>query len=173
MSDTNPIPAPGDMPPAEPIFEAVITPHRSLGPTGFVVLMTLVGAISFVAGMSFLLMGAWPVVGFLGLDVLLIYLAFRSSYRSGHAQETVYLSHDVLRVERVDSRGRRSCAELNPYWARLESVKDEEFGLLRLSVVSRDKRIALGDWLSPGEREEFQTAFAGALHTARTGAPSA
>ncbi len=172
MSQTNPIPDSCDKRSDKPIFEAVITPHRSLGPTGFVVLMTLIGAVSFVAGVSFLLMGAWPVLGFFGLDVALIYFAFRASYKSGNAHETVYLSHDVLRVERVDSRGRRICDELNPYWAQLETETDEEFGILRLSVISRGKRIRLGDWLSPNEREEFRTAFAGALHTARS-APAA
>ena len=64
------------------IFSAVITPHRSLGRVGFLVLMALFGGVSFVAGMVFLLIGAWPVFGFLGLDVLLVYWAFRLNYRA-------------------------------------------------------------------------------------------
>ncbi len=59
------------------IFSAVLTPHRSLGSIGFLVLMIVFGVISFIAGMAFLLMGAWPVFGFFGLDVLLLYWAFR------------------------------------------------------------------------------------------------
>src|SRR5262249_39934097 len=49
------------------IFSAVITPHRSLSNVGFVLVMTLIGCISFTGGMFFYLIGAWPVVGFLGL----------------------------------------------------------------------------------------------------------
>ena len=55
---------------AEPkIFSAVITPHRSLGRTGFLLLMLCIGAVSFVCGLLFLVIGAWPVFGFFGLDV--------------------------------------------------------------------------------------------------------
>ena len=70
-------------PDCEPtIFSAVITPHRSLGGPGFWLLMAAVAGLSFVAGIVFLLLGAWPVFGFLGLDVLLVFWAFRANYRA-------------------------------------------------------------------------------------------
>ena len=55
------------------LFSATITPHRSLGQAGFLVLMLVFGGVSFCTGVAFLLMGAWPVFGFFGLDVLLLY----------------------------------------------------------------------------------------------------
>ena len=77
-------------PTAEPtLFSAIITPHRSLTATGFMVVMGLVGVISFAGGLFFFILGAWPVVGFLGLDVLLIYWAFQANYRSAAAFEQV------------------------------------------------------------------------------------
>ena len=69
------------------LFSALLTPHRSLNRTGFLVLMTFIGAVSFIAGMAFLLMGAWPVLGFFGLDVLAIYWAFRINFRSARAPQ--------------------------------------------------------------------------------------
>src|SRR3954452_10753057 len=63
------------------LFCALLTPHRSLGSVGFVVLMTVVAVVSFVGGVAFYLIGAWPVGGFFGLDALLIYWAFRVNYR--------------------------------------------------------------------------------------------
>jgi uncharacterized membrane protein len=78
---------------AEPgAFHAVLTPYRSLRPAGFLVLMVALGAVSFVAGILFLVAGAWPVLGFFGLDVLLVYVAFRLNYRSGRLYETVNLT---------------------------------------------------------------------------------
>ena len=59
------------------IFSALLTPHRSLGPTGFLILMACLGGLSFVSGIIFVSLGAWPVFGFFGLDVLLI--GFRCS----------------------------------------------------------------------------------------------
>ena len=64
------------------LFVARLTPHRSLSRAGFVLVMAVLGAISFAAGMVFLLIGAWPVFGFFGLDVLLVYCAFRANYRA-------------------------------------------------------------------------------------------
>ena len=71
------------------LFSAILTPHRSLGGAGFLVLMLAVIIVSFASGLFFFLIGAWPVMGFLGLDVLLIYWAFRISYRTADAFEEV------------------------------------------------------------------------------------
>src|SRR5690606_40871520 len=51
-------------------FNAVLHPHRSLGPRGFLILMLAVGLVSFSAGVAFAVKGAWPIVGFFGLDAL-------------------------------------------------------------------------------------------------------
>ncbi len=72
-----------------PLFSAIITPHRSLGRTGFLVMMGTVTVVSFVAGIAFTMMGAWPVFGFFGLDVLLIWWAFRANYLAARAYEEV------------------------------------------------------------------------------------
>jgi uncharacterized membrane protein len=71
------------------IFSATLTPHRSLGRIGFLILMALFGLVSFITGMLFLVLGAWPVFGFCGLDVLLLYWAFRLNYRHAEAYEQV------------------------------------------------------------------------------------
>ena len=108
----NPSPAP-----AEPvIFHARLTPHRSLSERGFVVLMVAVCLISFTAGLVFFLMGAWPVIGFLGLDVGLIYLAFRINYRRGTIYETLRLTPSGLTVDRVDHRGRARRWRFQAHW---------------------------------------------------------
>src|SRR5690606_33713828 len=90
-----------------------------LSPLGFVILMTAVGATSFALGMMFLVIGAWPVFGFLGLDVLLVYVAFRLNYRSGRLFELVDVTREQLTVTRVHPSGRRESFEFNPFWARV------------------------------------------------------
>lgn len=164
MNDANAFPAPLE----EPFFEAVITPHRSLSARGFFIVMALVGGICFTCGLVFWALGAWPIVGFLGLDVALVWFAFRANYRAARAYETVSVSPARLRIVRTDVRGRRRSTEMNPYWTRLEAEHDEEFGLMGLTVTSRGRRERIGDWLSPPEREDFARALANALHEART-----
>ncbi len=161
---------PGNAPDAEPtLFSAIITPHRSLGGLGFFILMGVVSIVSFVAGMVFLLMGAWPVFGFFGLDVLLIYWAFRINYRRALAYEEVMVTHTELRVRKVSHRGKVAEWTLNPLWVRLDRDTHAEFGIERLFLVSRGRKLAIAGCLSPPEKESFAAALSAALSDAKRG----
>src|SRR6185437_5034707 len=140
----------GDLEPT--IFSAVLTPHRSLGSVGFLVVMAVFGGVSFISGMAFLLMGAWPVFGFFGLDVLLLYWAFRINYRHANAYEQITVTSTVLKVRKVSQRGRVREWVLNPLWVRLDKVAHEEFGIERLFLVTRGKQLAIANFLGPDEK---------------------
>ena len=86
------------------LFSALLRPHRALGRKGFLVLMGFISAVSFGAGMAFLLMGAWPVLGFFGLDLLAIYIAFRIYDRRSGATEEITVTPSEIRVRRVSPR---------------------------------------------------------------------
>ena len=155
---------------AEPeLFSALLTPHRSLNRTGFLVLMAFIGAVSFVAGVAFYLMGAWPVLGFFGLDVLVIYWAFRINFRSADATEDIVLTPSELRVRRVSHRGRLVEWSFNPLWVQLEQTGDPEFGIERLYLVSRGRRVSIAHVLGPDEKASFAKALLAALQTAKRG----
>jgi uncharacterized membrane protein len=151
------------------IFSAVLTPHRSLGPTGFLLFMLVLGGISFVTGMVFLLAGAWPVFGFFGLDVLLVYWAFRLNYRSARAYEQVTVTPSELKVRQVSHHGRVSEWTLNPVWVRLDRVVHAEFGIERLFLVSHGRRLPIAGFLGPQEKESFALALSAALGEAKRG----
>ena len=95
--------------PVRLLFDAVLMPHRSLSATGFGVLMGIVAAASCAIGLAFLLAGAWPVIGFLGLDITLVYLAFRSTYHSGKLREVFQLSKREPIVRRISSDRKVAC----------------------------------------------------------------
>ncbi len=155
---------------AEPtIFSAVLTPHRSLGRRGFLLLMLVLGSISLTTGMVFLLAGAWPVFGFCGVDVLLVYWAFRVSYRRGRAYEQVTVTPSELTVRQVSHRGGIREWTVNPLWVRLDRVVHAEFGIERLFLVSRGRRLAIAGFLGPQEKESFAHALAHALGEAKRG----
>jgi uncharacterized membrane protein len=156
--------------PLEPkIFAAVITPHRSLGSTGFLILMLCIGGLSFACGIMFLLIGAWPVFGFLGLDVLLIYIAFRANFRAARAYEEVTVTASELTVRKVNHHGKVQEWTLNPLWVRLDRIVHEEFGIERLFLVSRGGRLSVAGFLSPDEKASFARALSAALGEARRG----
>lgn len=151
------------------IFSVVITPRRSLGHVGFMILMSVVAGVSFISGMAFLLMGAWPICGFFGLDALLLYLAFRVNYRRAAAYEVVTMTPASLTVRKVSHRGAVREWVLNPLWVRLEKVVHEEFGIERLFLVSRGRQLAIASFLGPDEKASFATALGNALIEAKRG----
>jgi uncharacterized membrane protein len=141
--------------PPEPVFfERVLWPHRSLPPRGFRLVMLGLGVMSFIAGICFVAAGAWPVCGFFGLDVALLYLAFRLSYRSARQRETLRLADDQFTVERVDIYGERRLWRFQPFWLKvvLEERRDESN---RLLLASHGKSIAIGDFLAPPVRRDL------------------
>jgi uncharacterized membrane protein len=151
------------------IFSAVLTPHRSLNRAGFWILIGAYGAVSFIAGVVFLLMGAWPVFGFFGLDVLLLYWAFRINYRHADAYEQVTVTPTTLKVRKVSHRGRVREWVLNPLWVKLDMTEIHEFGIERLFLVSRGKQVVIANFLGPDEKASFARELGRALGEAKRG----
>ena len=151
------------------LFSARVTPHRSLNRTGFLVLMTFITVISFAAGVLFWWIGAWPVFGFFGLDVLVIYWAFRINFRSARAFEEISVTPSELRVRRVSHRGHVMEWVLNPLWVQLDQKTHAEFGIERLYLVSRGRRVSIGSFLGPDEKASFAKALLAALQSAKRG----
>ncbi|KIZ35522.1 MULTISPECIES: DUF2244 domain-containing protein [Rhodopseudomonas] len=151
------------------LFSALLTPHRSLSPNGFIALMAFISTVSFVAGVAFWMMGAWPVFGFFGLDVLAIYVAFRIQFSRGRATEEISITPSELRVRRVSHRGHVSEWVLNPLWVRLEQIVHAEFGIERLYLVSHGRRVAIAGFLGAEEKASFAKALSAALEAARRG----
>jgi uncharacterized membrane protein len=154
------------------IFDAILQPHRSLSPHGFVVLMLAISLICFTAGAVFMIAGAYPVMGFFGLDVLLIYVAFRVNYIAARRYETVRLTEEALVVERVTPNGKRQTWQFQPYWLRV-SIDDPPRPDSKLTLSSHGRSLAIGAFLTPGERLEFAQALKGALDKLRSPASSA
>ena len=119
--------------------------------------------------MVFLLLGAWPVFGFLGLDVLLVYWAFRANFRAARAYEEVTVTATELTVRKISQRGAVRVWTLNPLWVRLDRIVHEEFGVERLFLVSRGRRLSIAGALSPDEKKDFASALSAALGEAKRG----
>src|SRR5882762_704942 len=155
--------------PQPELFSALLTPHRSLNRTGFLVLMAALCAISFAAGLAFLLMGAWPVLGFFGLDLLAIYWAFRINFRDARATEEIRVTPSELRVRRVSHRGHVVEWVLNPLWVQLDQKCHAEFGIEKLYLVSSGRRVSVARFLGADEKASFAKALTSALQAAKRG----
>lgn len=142
-------------------FDAEVRPHRSLPNPGFLALMIAIGTLSFTAGIAFMLMGAWPVLGFFGLDVLLVWLAFRFSYREGRRLETIQVTPREIRVARRSPFGHLTAFRIPAAFTRVEIVGRGEPDV-QTRLAHAGKHLIIGSMLAPKERE----ALAESLHQA-------
>lgn len=152
--------------PAEPVAEveysAVLKPHRSLPPRGFSLLILLLAGVSFAISLFFVLHGAWPVTPFFGADVLLVWLAFRLSYRQARQREELKLTEDSLTIDRVDIYGERKRWRFQPFWLRLRFEEEDEH-TNRLVLTSHGRSLVVGAFLGPEERRGVARSLAAAL----------
>jgi uncharacterized membrane protein len=143
-------------------FDAVLFPHRSLPNAGFAAVMAIVISVNLTLGVYFYSIGAWPVLGFCGLDIFFVWLAFKLSYRQGRLHERVLVRPGEMLVSRVLPSGHETRWRLQPAWARvvIEHPGDHECAV---RVVSKGRSLVLGAFLSPDERVEFGKALQAAL----------
>jgi uncharacterized membrane protein len=151
------------------IFVTRIVPHRSLSRRNFRLLVMLFSAASFCTSVPFVILGAWPVAGFMGADVALFYFAFRANFRAARAYEDVSVTPLELVLAKVSASGRRQEWRFNPSWTRLERQEHEEFGLQQLSLVSRGRSVEVAAFLGPDEKAAFARDLSLALSEARRG----
>ena len=151
-----------DMPSDKVIFATTVAPYRSLPPRSLAWIMVGLAAFAFCSGIGFVLAGAWPVTGFFGFDIALLYLAFRLSYRSARQRESLRLTQEALDVERVGVHGERQQWRLEPTWLRV-TIDENRQGRGRLLLSSRGRTIGLGAFLGSEDRHRLADDLKAAL----------
>ena len=150
-----------------PVFEALLTPHRSLGRNGLIALMCLVTAATLAHAVVFAVAGAWPVLIFFVVELLLFVGAFWLNNRAARAREIVSVSRTNLSVLKVAPSGRTRDYRFNPFWARFEVARHDEIGITGMHISGEGRSTDIGSFLNPDDRESFAKAFSGALATVR------
>ena len=143
------------------LFSALLTPHRSLNRTGFVVLMSFHQRGQFRRRHRVLLMGAWPVLGFFGLDVLVIYWAFRINFRQAAASEEITVTPSELRIRRISHRGHVMEWVLNPLWVQLDQTAMRNSASSGSIWSPEAAASPIASFLGPDEKASFAKALAG------------
>jgi uncharacterized membrane protein len=145
-------------------WEAELTPHRSLSKRGFLLLMILVIMVNLVVGASFAAIGAWPVAGFAGLDILIVWWAFRANFHEARRIERIRVTEHELVVERQCGGNEPEQQRFVRRWTHVEFDEDRERGLIgRLMLVSGRSRLLIGEFLAPEERKALATALSRAI----------
>ncbi len=149
------------------IFAARLTPYRSLKREGFKLLMGFIGGVCLIIGLFFFSLGLWPIIGFMGLDFMLIYWAFKSNYRAAKAYEDVEVSHHRVLVQKICAKGKKTIHEFPQYGTRFEVDRHEEIGITKMWLSNRKCKVEFGYFLNPADRESFALVFKRAMASAK------
>ncbi len=138
----------------KPVFSVTLSPHRSLSPTGAAVFLGGFGGLNLIAGTLFWYLGAWPVMGFMGLDVLLVWFALRWNSRQSFRSEKVSLTRSELHLCRFDPYGRLLEKLVFPRgFVQIDLEEDHEREMIgRLFLRSRGRAYEFGSFLGAQER---------------------
>lgn len=146
------------------VWQATLTPHRSLTREGFLLVMALVVLVNLVVGGMFVLLGAWPIAGFAGLDVLLVWWAFRANFADARKLERISITEHELVLDRESEKHPPQQQRFVRRWVRVELEEDRERELIgSLLLVSGRTRVAVGEFLAPEERKTLADALKAAL----------
>src|ERR1700726_2792679 len=113
------------------LFSARLKPYRSLNRRNFCVLMGIFTGASIFSILPLVLLGAWPVAGFMGIDVAIFYFAFRGSFRAARVHEDVEVNFFELKLDKVSAKGERAEWRFTPAFVRLKREHHEDSGTQR------------------------------------------
>ncbi len=150
-----------------PLFAAMLTPHRSLTPKGIRWVIGLTCVLASIPGIVFFALGAWPIVGLLGLDVLALYWALSSSLKDTEAFEEITLWPDALDIRNVSKKGRETSVSFNPFFVRFAIDRDHEDRVTALKIETRDTEVEIARFLNADDKASFAKVFGPALHRAK------
>lgn len=150
----------------------VIWPHRSLSPKGFVIVIALLASLLSIIGIGFFLAGAWPVIGFLGLELLVVWGAFKLNYRAAKIYENIETTTEILRVEHTDKHGHSEISEFPIGWLRVHlsppvvpSVSSRY--QQRVILSSHGVKTEIGAFLHPDEKAKLSGEIDGMIKRSR------
>ena len=148
-------------------FDAIIFPHRSLSPRLARNILLATGCLLALIGITFSMMGAWPVLGFLGLELLVLGLAYKFSFRQAKARERVFLTADQLTIEKINASGNSKSWSFQPYWISIDVI-DQDYGKKgEIALRSHGQEVRIAHWLTNEERYDFVKELRASLKRSR------
>ena len=162
---------------AQPTFKEKIKiwPHRSLSKRGFAIVLIALGSLAFAIGVGFFLAGAWPVFGFLGVEFLVVYVAFKMNYRAAQKRQSITVTDKTLRIDTTHPSGKHETASLPTPWVKVTVSPGEAPDITsryqqKITVSSHGQSVIVADFVHPAETPQLARHISGMIDRARNAA---
>ena len=157
----------GEFAPTSPIIDIItLWPHRSLSQKGFAILLVMLGSLAIAIGLGFFLIGAWPVIGFMGLELGVLYIAFRLNYRDGKACEQLLIHASGIDIIRTTPKGAQMRETLPSLWVDAQVIKQKGRRPI-LQLRHHHHSYEIGAFLPPAEKKALKAEINQRISDAR------
>jgi len=146
----------------EPVLEIRMMRGVSSYPSAFKWVLVAFATLCLTVAGIFALLGAGPVLGFAGLELVLLFVLLRVAFRRASSEEDVSVAGDATIVQRAGGpQGRYVVARLQSYWLQVEPSL---YGAQGIVLRSRGTKVSVGVGLPANEVRELTAAMRSALH---------
>lgn len=138
-----------------PRYRKLIRRPHALSRRGLRWVFVVCAAVNAIVAVGFSVFGAWLVLPFAGLEVMVVGFTLGLVARQRADYELVVVDEARLHIARRQ-RGRRECVELSRYWARV-SLARGDYGWYpsRLLIKSHGRAVEVGAWMTEDARKAF------------------
>jgi uncharacterized membrane protein len=143
-------------------YVITLWPYRSLSLKGFRIFMAVLASLMSIIATGFFLLGAWPVIGFLGAEILIVWLAFKMNYRAGQLVEKVEITPSYVQITRTNWRGNETQICLDSPWVRAKLLEEQEHRP-KLFLCAHAQETEIGSFMPPVEKSALAKALNEAL----------
>ena len=133
------------------IITITLWPYRSLGSRGYLYLMMGFIGLICILSLLFYSLGAWPVIGFLGIEIGLVWLVFRINYNAGRNFEQISITPEATAVEKVGWRGNKQRFNITSPWIKASCIK-RDGRPDKLILKYHSEQLEIGSFLPPKEK---------------------
>lgn len=134
--------------------QCIAKPNVSASAESVCRLLLSLGVLTGFIAVAFLHIGAWMVLPFAGLELVLVVLAFVMVLRHSDDYEKITFAEDHVDIEQ-SVLGKIKHVRFQRYWTRI-SLREDENGKKSLWIGSRNQEVEFGrDTMSNAQREEL------------------
>ena len=134
-----------------------LQPQVTLFKTETKIVLFLLVLFSWIIGGSFFLLGAWPVLIFLAVDILLIYYFLKKGSSNVADWDEIDINGKELIVRKVRNSRCFNVFNIKTYWSKVE-LTGQRYGRSKLIVSFRDNYSEIAsflDWKSKVKLERY------------------
>ena len=140
-----------------------LSPNSSLVGIYRIIFLSSTTLVCGGIGVIFYFLGAALILPFAGLELSILFIAFYLSFKWSSKREKIYISQDIVKVERGVNKAEYSWKEFRTF--TYFKIKKEKDKTIRLSFRSKGQDIVIGEFLNEDDKKILRDEITSIIET--------